>query len=211
MTTPPSPSRAAKLLAVAAFFLILYLMARLIGLPVNVDVVAAFFLLVIAPSALFVAVLAAVVVHLLVRRASRLAQGESEEAALPLLATPQSVRPFDLGLQIFVVASLLGTGLFLVSFPRWLTETYPEVRSTIEKALSTDQTREEKQVFLERFDVLWGRYTDFLLGRPGAPSEHELRDVASELYDAMLPVCDTCRPELTREETQRLAEIMGRL
>lgn len=206
-----SPSRAAKLLAVAVFFLVLYLMARLIGLPVNVDVVAGFFLLVIAPSALFVALLTAFIVHLLGRRASRLAHDPSEDTGLPLIVATRTIQPFDVGLQVYLVASLLGTGLFLVSFPRWLTDAYPEVRTTIEKALSADQTQVEKQAFLTRFDVLWGRYTDFLLGRPGAPSEHELRDVAAELYNAMVPSCDTCHPELTREETQRLAEMIGRL
>ncbi len=188
---PAQPSKAARLAAVFAFFVVLFVVADMVGLPLATEFVFSFFLMIAAPLALMGALL---VVGLLafVRRAG--ARG----------------RLFDAGLQTFIMISLLTTGVFVVRMPGILRDAYPEWRGELVGYLSDDHSAEEKERFLESSDRLWFWFRDVLRGEENVP-EPTRQDEARELIltffsESLAPECPTCDPVLTREETRAFVQ-----
>jgi hypothetical protein len=193
------PSKPAKLLAVAAFFFVLFLAAGWIGLPIPVGIAVGFFFAVAVPAALLVTLTGVLLLHFLGRISGR----------------PPSRPLFDVGLQVFLITALLATGLFVVRFPAWLHESYPVLKAEIEGALSEEHTEAEKEEFLEAIDRFWLWNVDALLGRseaPGIDEQRQSRDILREIHGALTnPDCPECPPELSTEESQRITLLIDEL
>lgn len=193
---PPAPSKAGKLLAVAAFYMVLFFVAGVIGLPVPVGLAAVFFITGAAPAAFVLALLTASLFRFFARRSER----------------PESWPFFDVALQTFIVVSLLATGAFVVRFPAWLENSYPEVRADVEAYVVPGVAPASKAAFLESLDRFWALNVKFLLQEGTPPSEvdqQRVRDTVAQFGQALSPACADCAPELDAAEIAALTAAMN--
>lgn len=193
---PAPPSKAGKLLAVAAFYMVLFFLAGVIGLPVPIGLAAVFFITGAAPAAFVLALLTATLFRFFARRSER----------------PESWPFFDVALQTFIVVSLLATGTFVVRFPIWLENSYPEVRADVEGYVMPSVAPESKAAFLESLDRFWALNVKFLLQEGTPPSEvdqQRVRDAVAQFGQALSPACADCKPELDAAEVAALTAAMN--
>lgn len=189
----PTPSKGVKLLAVLAFFVVLFLLADMIGMPLPTSFVMGFFFSVALPLSILMAMVLLTALYVIRRSTGRMAH----------------LRLFDVGLQAILVGALFATGLFLLRFPDWLREGYPAVRTELVAHISDNHTEDERERFLTAMDEFWQWNTRLLLDQRVSPDLHQqeaIRDVLLGLGDAMAPACPGCEPELTRAETRAIAE-----
>lgn len=189
----PGPSKGMKILAVLVFFIVLFMLADMLGLPLPTGVVIGFFFTIALPLSMLMAMTLLTVLYVIRRSTGRLG----------------GLRLFDVSLQAILVGSLFATGLFLLRFPEWLREGYPAIRAELVAHISDDHSEGERERFLSAMDEFWAWNTRMLLDRREAPDiqqQEGIRDVLIGLGDAMAPACPGCDPELTREETRTLAE-----
>lgn len=192
----PPPSKAGKLAAVAGFFLVLFFLASLIGLPLPLSVVSFFFLTVAAPGAFIFALGTALVFKLVARAAGK-------PGAWPF---------FDVALQTFILASLISTGVFVVRFPGWLENFYPSIRQEIEGQIASDVPVEDRLAFIDALDRFWAWNVSYLLEPTAPPSEidqQRVQEAVQYFRDAVQPACEECGPELTGEEVVKLTGLMN--
>lgn len=193
---PAPPSKAAKLLAVGAFYMVLFFVAGVVGLPVPVGLAAVFFVTGAAPAAFLLALVTASLFRFFARRTER----------------PESWPFFDVALQTFIVVSLLATGAFVVRFPVWLENSYPEVRADVESYVVPGIGSERKAAFLEALDRFWALNVKFLLQEGTPPSEidqQRVRDAVAQFGQALSPACPECGPELDAAEVEALTAAMN--
>ncbi len=190
----PGPSKAAKLLALIGFYGLLFFLAGLIGLPLPTGLAFTFFVSIAAPIAFIFSLLVVLLFRFV---------GNLSGRRRPL---------FDIGLQTFLLSSLIVTGLFIARFPDWLRTNLPNVQAELESRLSLDHSEAEKKRFLESFGSFWRWNVDYLLSPDREPTEvqaERLQNSMNYFGEALSPACDDCEPELTREESARLVTLMN--
>jgi hypothetical protein len=192
----PPLTKAAKLLAVVGFFMLLFFLAAVVGLPLPLSVVSFFFLTVAAPAALVFALLTAGLFKMVARLSKR----------------PEAWPFFDVAVQTFILASLIGTGVFIVRFPGWLEGFYPAIRQEIEGHIASDVPVETRKDFLDALDRFWAWNVSFLL-EPGEPpteiEQQRVQDAVEKFRAAVTPECEDCNPELTHQEVRELTPLMN--
>jgi hypothetical protein len=196
--TPQPPTKAAKLLAVLAFFMLLFFIAASVGLPLPVNLVAVFFVTAAIPLAFIAALCVAMLFRLFARATGR-------DGAWPF---------FDVALQTFIVCALLATGMFVVKFPGGVRGSYPGIRAKVDETIDPAVPPAAKQTFLEALDRFWELNVRFMLEEgepPSSVAQQEMRDTISTFGEALAPDCPECEPKLSGAEVAALTAAMNRI